>query len=239
MRSLIKYLVLATALCGLVGAAMADISPSIEVRLVSPFAAVNAGDTYSGRLEISCGQPGTLSGFELKSDGWTASLDNSPQTQTVRAGDKLTIDFTARATDPTQRLEFACDFDGYTVQYAVDLSKENVRNMTEGAPVERISDAFAQPGDPSYGPLDILLGGEPEPLSPQTRRTITVAGRFSCTRSDGSFLPAHSVTVEVWDADTSGGNDLMGTGSTNFDGYYSIDVDSNDGDGTGDRLATT
>jgi hypothetical protein len=157
MRSLLKFLVLAAALCGLVGAAMADISPSVEVRLVSPFVAVNAGDSYSGRLEISCGQAGTLSGFEMKSDGWSASLDNSPRTQTVSAGDKLTIDFTAQASDPLQRLEFVCDFDGYTVQYAMDLSEQNVRNMTDGAAVERIPAFLDVSGDRSYGPMDVLL----------------------------------------------------------------------------------
>ncbi len=234
MRSLIRFLVLVAALCGLTGAAMADISPSIEVRLVSPFVAVGAGDSYSGRLEIACDQAGTLSGFELKSDGWSASLDNSLRTQTVRAGDKLTIDFTAHASDPTQRLEFACDFDGYAVRYAVDLSEQNVRNMTEGAPVERRPDFLEVPGDRSYGPMDILLGGEPTAVPRDGRRIITVAGRFGCTRRDGSYLPAHSIKIEVWDADASGGDDLMGTGFTNFDGYYSIDIDSNDGDGTGD-----
>ena len=44
MRSLVKILVLASALLGLTGTALsADVSPSIEVRLVSPFVAVSAG----------------------------------------------------------------------------------------------------------------------------------------------------------------------------------------------------
>ena len=233
MRSLVKILVLAAALLGLTGAALADVSPSIEVRLVSPFVAVNAGDTYEGRLEITSKEVGTLSEFTLTSDGWNASMNNSPSTRAVQVGDVLTIDFTASATDPTKLIEFGCDFNGYPVRYAVDLSEENFRNMTEGAAVQAVAGFLDMPGDRSYGPMDVMLGGELTKAPGDARYTINVSGRFGCTRNNGSWLPAHSITVEVWDQDASGGDDLMGTGSTNYDGYYSIDVESTDGDGTG------
>jgi hypothetical protein len=233
MRSLVKILVLASALLGLTSTALADVSPSIEVRLVSPFVAVSAGDTYEGRLEITSKEIGTLSEFTLASDGWNASMNNSPSTRAVQVGDVLTIDFTASATDPTKLIEFGCDFNGYPVRYAVDLSEENVRNMTEGAAVQVVSEFQAIPGDRSYGQMDVLLGGDLTKAADDARYTINVSGRFGCTRNDGSWLPAHSITIEVWDQDASGGDDLMGTGSTNFDGYYSIDVESTDGDGTG------
>ncbi len=232
MHRTARCLLLLVVLMGLSGTALADIMPHVEIRLVSPFVAVNAGETYEGRLEIMCTEAGTLSQFELASDGWAASLDRAPGTKSVQAGERFTVDFTARAVDPQQRLEFTCDFKGFTIQHALDLSERNVRDMTFGAPVDKVPAFLDTPGDRSWGETDLILGIEPTVTKDELRRTINVSGRFGCATS-GGWLPAHSITIEIWDQDT-GDDDLMATGSTNFDGYYSIDVDSNDGDAGSD-----
>ncbi|PIE76246.1 hypothetical protein CSA17_03185, partial [bacterium DOLJORAL78_65_58] len=69
-------------LCGFSTQALATIMPAVEVKLVSPFTALQPGDTYDGKLEIHCGEPGTLSQFKLEGDNWSASLAAGPATRT-------------------------------------------------------------------------------------------------------------------------------------------------------------
>ncbi|HOX25878.1 MAG TPA: FlgD immunoglobulin-like domain containing protein [Candidatus Krumholzibacteria bacterium] len=227
MRRIAPCLLALAILAGMTGTALADVSPSIEVRLVSPFVAVQAGETYAGRFEISCGEAGTLSGFSLASAGWSASLRPTATSVAVAAGDRVTLEFTAQALDPGQRLEFACDFNGYRVLHAIDLSERNVRNLTEGAATRPLPAFLDTPGDRTYGELDVLLGGELPPEPRGARRTVTVTGRFGCTRSDGAFHPAHSILIEVMDQDPIG-DDVLATTSTNYDGYYTVTFNSDD-----------
>ena len=87
--------------------------------------------------------------------------------------------------------------------------------MTEGAAVEAVSEFLSIAGERTYGEMDVLLGGDLTKSADGARYTINVSGRFGAPRSGGTWLPAHSIKIEVWDQDASGGDDLMGTGSTN------------------------
>ena len=233
MSRLLQYLLLLTILVGLSGAALADVTPDVEVHLVSPFVAVKAGDTYEGQLEIFSGEDGKVSEFAMTSEGWTTSLGTTLGSTDMKAGDRLTIDFTARAVNPHEKIQFTFDYKGHKIPFDIDLSEENVRNMTEGASVMEVSSFVAPAGDPSWEETDYILGIKPTIINDPALRTITVSGRFGCTMEGGGYLPAHSIRIEIWDQD-SGADDLMGVGSTNYDGYFSIQVDSNDGDSGSD-----
>ena len=95
--------------------------------------------------------------------------------------------------------------------------------------MEKLTGFLDMPGNPSWEETDNILGNKPVIITDPTLRTITVSGRFGCNLDGGGYMPAHSITVEIWDQD-SGADDLMATGSTNFDGYYSIGFDSSAGD---------
>jgi len=220
------------ALLALAAPALADIGPDVTVRLVSPFVAVKAGDTYAGRLEISCGERGTLSEFSLSNDGWTPVMKALPATGKVEAGDKMTVEFTALALDPKQRLVFSCRFNDHDVKFPIDLSARNVSNMTEGAQVRQVPDGAVPPGNPDpKWQADELAA--PATVPTTSKRLVTVHGRFGAPREDGQWVPAHSALVEVWDEDT-GLDDLMESGSTNFDGYFNITVETSGADLSGD-----
>ncbi len=207
--------------------ALADVAPSVEIRLASPFVAVKAGEVYDGRYEIVCAEDGTLADFALAGASWSASLTDAPRSRDVRAGDRFVVPFTATPMDPTQKLEFTCSFNGYTVHYAIDLSERNVHDMTEGAPTAPVPAFLDGRGDPSYRDEDLVLGG-PGPEPPRdSRRTVTVTGRFGCTLDDGTYLPGHSVLVQVYDEDSLV-DDLLVSGYTNYDGYYTLAFNSDD-----------
>jgi len=233
MSRLLKILLLLTILSGLSSAALADVTPDVEVHLISPFTPVKAGETYQGQLEISCGEDGTASKFDMKSEGWNTSLNASLRSTAMKAGDRFTLDFTATAVDSEKKIHFTFDFQGKEIPLAIDLSEGNVQRMTEGAPVRKLSGFLDTPGNPSWETTDEILGVKPQVITDPALRVITVSGRFGCNLDGGGYLPAHSITVEIWDQD-SGADDLMATGSTNFDGYYSIGFDSSFGDSGSD-----
>ncbi len=233
MSRLLQSLLLMAVLLGLTGAALANVTPDVEVRLVSPFVAVKAGETYQGQLEIFSGEEGTASQFTLSSEGYSVSLGSTLGSTDMKSGDRILVNFTARATDPEQKINFTLDFKGHHIPFDIDLSEENVRNMTMGASVTEVSQFVAPEGDRSWSETDYVLGIKPTVITNPALRTITVSGRFGCYLDGGGYLPAHSIRIEIWDQD-SGSDDLMGTGSTNYDGYYSIQVDSNDGDASSD-----
>ncbi len=161
MSRLLQNLLLLAILVGLSSAALADVTPDVEVRLASPFVAVKAGETYAGIIERSCGEDGPASGFAITSEGWTTSLNTSLGTTNLKAGDRLTIEFTARAVDPRQKITFSFDFREKNIPFAMDLSDENVSNMTQGAPVQKVPGFAGPPGNPSWEETDKILGTKP------------------------------------------------------------------------------
>lgn len=212
------------ALLALAAPVLADIGPDVTVRLASPFVAVKSGDTYAGRLEITVGEPGTLSDFALAGAGWTPVMTSIPAADKAKAGDKLVVEFTALALDPQQRLEFSCKLDGRDVSFPIDLSTRNVINMTEGGTVRQVPEGSVPPGnpDPKWQADGLAV---PTTAPATSKRLVTVHGRFGAPREDGLWQPAHSATVQVWDEDGLIDN-LMGTTTTNFDGYFSIAVET-------------
>ena len=238
MSRRLRFLLLLMLVCGFSSNALAHIKPDVEVKLVSPFTALQTGDSYEGRLEIHCGEPGTLSQFDLYGANWAASVEAGTATRTMRKGDVMVVDFKIDRAAPETRLEFSVDFDGHAILFPIDLSERNVRRMTEGAPTKAVPDFLALPGDRSLSDSYATLAApRPAPdkdedgpedrdaVADGSRRTINVTGRFGCTQDGGGFFPAHSILVEVMDSD-SGGDDLLGSTYTNYDGYYDLNVDS-------------
>lgn len=225
MNRRILMLPVVLALLALAVPAMADIGADVTVRLASPFVALKSGDTYAGRLEISCGEPGTLSDFAMAGDGWAPVMKTVPATAKVMAGDRLTVEFSALALDPEQRLVFSCRFEGREIRFPIDLSARNVRNMTEGATVRQVPDGQVPPGNPDPKLQDAAMAN-PTTVPPSgAKRLVTVHGRFGAPREDGVWVPAHSALVQVWD-DDGAIDQLMASGSTNYDGYFSLSVET-------------
>jgi hypothetical protein len=224
-----RRILLLGLLMALSAPALAELAPPVQVRLASGFAAARTGEDLTGTLEITCLESGQLSGLTLTGTGWTVARLSDAADRAVTKDDVVMVSFTARPTDPAERIVFECRIDDRPFRFGMDFSPENVKRMTEPMPTVEV------PGGRGVvtPPLDLdktgrgLIEGLSAPKA-QDRRTITVHGRFVYIRSDGVTMPAHSILVKVYDDDGASGDDYLGGVYTDWNGYYSINVNSDD-----------
>ncbi len=222
-----RRLLLLGLLTTLAAPALADLAPPVQVRLVSGVAIARAGEDLTGTLEITCLEAGRLSDLGFTSTGWTVSRLDDAADRSVAKDDVIQVRFTARPTDPAERLVFECRFEGRLFRHGLDFSPENAKRATELLPTVELPGGrgvVPPPVDLDKTGRGLIEGATPPPA--QDRRVITVHGRFVYIRSDGVTMPAHSILVKVYDDDGASGDDHLGDGYTDWNGYYSINVTS-------------
>ena len=82
-----------------------------------------------------------------------------------------------------------------------------------------------------------LPAGMPTSLSAQAPNASCATGGFFFNDENGNTTPAFNVSVRIWDADTSGGDDLLATGFAGSDGRYIVCFESTDFDQGGGQEA--
>ena len=223
-------------LCLLVaGAALADVRPPVELRLLGTPHALVPGEPYRGQLELTTDRMADFTDFRFEGDGWHQSRLDAPGNIFIDKGGRLVIDFELEADATTGQLEFVYDFDGYTMRHNLDLSAEHLKKMTTPGTLRSVRDDRApapagddmvRPDAPEAPPADKSSGGDDEP-GVVVNRTIRVHGRFVFQRSDGTTIGADGVWVRVYDDDLLF-DQLLASVTTDAFGYYDVNINTSD-----------
>jgi len=222
----ITAITLVTAACILLATtAWARVGPPVTVKYLGDPRIAEQGREYPGQLLITAEKPSTITGLRFESEGWNAIAINAPDTKTMAAGEQLVIDFTAWPSDSDKPIIFAFEYGGVTVEKRLDFSEANYNRTLRPDPARRIQDPMYDPNHRSELSADDTTVELNQAVD--SRSIINVHGRFGYYREDGSYHPAQAMRIYVYDQD-SGDDDLLGTGFTDHDGYYEINVESGD-----------
>lgn len=215
---------------------LADVAPPIKVRLMKGSALPVAGEPFKGRLEITTGYPGEMTGFRFESDSWlTVSLD-APNSRNLTEGDRLEIPFEVRPLTGSSDLVFMFEVDGFTIRKNLDFTKAHALRMEKPGPVKDVVGDFAPvplhslESVPVEDAEPLGMRGELDPeenAASSTNRTIRVHGRFSYVREDGTTVGADGVNVRVYDEDVAV-DDLLANVVTDAHGYYDVNINTDD-----------
>ena len=241
---LLKFFITAMLCFVWSASALADVAPPIKVKLMKGSDTPVEGEPFKGRLEITTGYPGEMTGFRFESDSWlTVNLD-APNAQTISQGDRLEIPFEVRPLTGSGELLFLFEVDGYTIRKNLDLSRAHALRMETQAPVKEVRGDFAPAPLHSLEsvPVDdtepLGMRGESDPdesAASSTNRTIRVHGRFSYVREDGTRIGADGINIRIYDEDVVS-DDLLANVVTDAYGYYDVNINTDDGGETNPDL---
>lgn len=236
MNKLMKTMLVIGACLLMACSALANQGPPVKITLLGDARGVQIGETFKGTLEIQMGATAELTDFNLGGSGWMVkNLDVSSQV-VVNKDSRLEIPFEVEATRGSGPLFLEFRFGDTRVRKQLDLGLAHFERMTNAAETLEVSEVPVPQHNPGLQNVPALdstetfrSGDQPDPEDEeiQQNRTINVNGRFVYQRSDGVTIGADGVTVRIYDEDVIS-DDLLATLSTDADGFYSVNIDTDD-----------
>ncbi len=209
----------------------------ITVRIVGPLQAAVANRAGSWTLEIAASRSGSLTTVRTEGVGWSAGVHGMTFPSRLEPGRAVRVTVEGATTDPSQLLKLQFDFDGTTCEHWIDLSPAAAQRALGPGAVTHVDLPMAGHAatltwdHARMGPAPsgaVARPVAPPKTSPGNRATsgydITVHGSFGYVRSDNVYVPADLATVRVYDQKSIGSDNLLGSGTTDTDGHYSVTV---------------
>ena len=203
------------------GPALATVGPPVGVRLLGGPQLAKPQEVFTGEIEITAGEFGYLSGFQMEGEGWRVmDLDAPPAVQLAKS-DRMVVRFSAVPTDPDMKIALVFEWEDVRVKRSFDLSEAHYRLMTEGGGVRPIE------GEPWSGNVPQAAGtvpGRPEdwvrPAEKDAQSyNITVTGGWYYAMPDTfpvGYISTEEMLVEIYADDW-----LETTTYTNINGRFS------------------
>ena len=212
----------------------ADVGPPVKVTLLGDPRPAVRGEVFEGVLALDFDGDVEVRDFACAGKSWTTVSLDAPAIERGAKGDRIEVRFAALAGDPDEPLVISFDASGFHYRKTLDLSQRNYQRTQRPEPTATATAPRAPvvTGQRRPGVLGPATDG-PATAPSGDRALIRIHGRFGYPREDAVWVGAHSMRVRVYDADTSGGDDLLGSGWTDTYGWYDFYVEG-DNAGAGD-----
>lgn len=208
--------------------ALATLGPPVKVTLLGKPAPAEAGQVWTGQLEIAVGMPVALTNFRLEGRNWNSPRLDAPAIAEMQKSASLLVTVSALPDDPDQPLLFSFDVDGQTFTKTLDLSARNAaRALKPGASQKEAPEAATtgtgkQSEVTGPGPVPTELTATQSTAGEKTNaRNIRVHGRIVYYRDDNKKVGADHCTIKICDSNPPF-DATLAVGTTDNYGYYDI-----------------
>ncbi|MBU1677026.1 hypothetical protein KKA85_14755 [bacterium] len=212
----------------------ADVGPPVKVTLLGDPRPAVKDEVFAGVLALDFDGDVAVRDFVCEGKSWTTVTLSAPASARGAKGERIEIEFAALAGDPDQPLVISFDAGGFPYRVTLDLSQANYLRTQRPEPTVAAPKAQVVTGKRPLGELGpATVSPDAETVPSGDKALIRIRGRFGYPREDAVWVGAHSMRVRVYDYDSSSDDELLGSGWTDYYGYYDFYVEG-DNAGAGD-----
>ena len=235
------------AYCTIVHATLAS-SPAAGKPVDLQVTVTSQDDVPSGVLQVGANQslslsaPAGFSGLQHSASG-VGQMNAVSDSISLAAGQTRTYTFQVQATGKGTGVIQAYFKTGDARTSGMDEVDVDLGAASDSLTSTGDLATVAAPANAQTAPADTLGKYKPAPidkhvgLNPGAPGADCATGRWVFNDQNGVQTGSANFQVQVWDQDTSGGDDLLATGVTGLDGSYNLCFESTDSDQGGGQEA--